>query len=169
MHRNTFYFIVFLAVFAAIVVGVNLGRNAMPNTNQTQTTTPTQALTTPTPELVMYQSKQCGISFSYPDKFNKIDIETGGATLVNKENTNESIILVCQKDIPRIPLTDDKIEQRAIGTVSAFLYHDTSQKDRTPLDKLIFTHPALKKDVYIAGYGETFNNIISSLSLYPSL
>ncbi len=169
MHRNTFYFIVILGIFAAIVVGVNIGRSALPNTNQTQTTTPTQALTTPTPELVMYQSKQCGISFSYPDKFNKIDIETGGATLVNKENTNESIILVCQKDIPRIPLTDDKIEQRAIGTVSAFLYHDTSQKDGTPLDKLIFTHPALKKDVYIAGYGETFNNIISSLSLYSSL
>lgn len=167
MHRNTFYFIVILGIFAAIVVGVNIGRSTLSTPNQSQTTEPTQTLTTPTPELVLYQSKQCGISFSYPDKFNKIDIETGGATLVNKENTNESIILVCQKDIPRVALADDKIEQKTIGTVSAFLYHDTSQKDGSPLDKLIFLHPTLKKDVYLAGFGETFNEILSSLALYP--
>lgn len=169
MHRNTFYFIVLLAVFAAIVVGVNLGRNALSSSTPQQPTTPTQSLPTPTPKLLTYESNLCGITFTYPDTFNKIDIETGGVTLVNKENTNESIIVVCQKDIPRVPLTDDKIEQRTIGSASANLYHDASQKDGTPLDKLIFTHPALNKDVYIAGYGETFNAIISSLALHPSL
>lgn len=166
MHRNTFVFIVFLAIFTAIVVGVNLGRTSQPPQASNPVNTPTLVLS-PTPVLLQYASSLCGISFSYPDTYTNIEIATGGVTLVNKQQTSKSIILVCQKDIPRVPLTEDRIKKLQIGSVSANLYNDASEQDGTPLDKVIFTHPKTKKDVYIAGFGEDFNKIINTLNLYP--
>lgn len=166
MHRNTFIFIVLLAIFTAIVVGVNLGRSSQPSQSLNPITTPTPE-PFPTQVLLKYTNSLCGVSFSYPDTYTTIEIATGGVTLVNKQQTSTSIILVCQKDIPRVPLTEDKIEKRQIGSASANLYHDASEQDGTPLDKVIFTHPKTKKDVYIAGFGKDFDNLINTLNLYP--
>jgi hypothetical protein len=166
MHRNTFVFIIILGILAAIVTGVNLGRKPQQVTNTPDTISPTIQVM-PTISTLQYVSNECGISLMYPDSFTKIDIETGGATLVNKSDTEESIIVVCQEEIPRVPLVEERIEALTIGSVSANLYHDASPNDGTPIDKLIFTHPKTKKDVYIAGIGENYNKLIQSLKLYP--
>lgn len=167
MHRNTFIVILFLGIFAALVVGVNLGRSTVSQMqNQTPPLSPTPSVVvTPTPTLLSYSSSLCGISFTYPDNVAKVDIETGGVTLANEKNPDESIVVICQKNIPRVPLPKDEIETVKIGSVSANLYHDASQKDGKPIDKLIFTHPKLKQDIYIAGTGTLFQTVIDSLRI----
>jgi hypothetical protein len=163
MARNTFILVIILAIFAALIVGVNIGRkvqNPPPKiiTNNLPTPTPTIKI-----NVINYTNTTCGISFSYPDTLTKMDSADGNAMFIDSKNTINSVALACQKDIPRPPLTADKIEKITIGSVSASLYHDASAKDGTPNDKLIFTHPNTKKDVYIAGYGDPLKIIISSI------
>lgn len=166
MPKNTFILVILLAVFAAIVIGVNLGKKVTNPTSQTippQTSSPTPS-TTPV-KLYTYANRSCGISVTYPEYFTILENPVEGAILTNTQNAKDAVIITCQKEIPRIPLTDDKIENFTIGTVSAQLFHDASQNDSTPIDKLIFTHPGTKKDVYIAGYGADFNTMVTSLQL----
>ena len=165
MPRNTLIVIILLGIFAAIVAGVNLGRNAGAGTQSRNTSITPTIKPTPTPSLISYTDTLCKITFSYPDNFTKVEIQTGGVTLVDQKNSKETIVAICQKDIPRVPLPKDKIESLKIGSISANLYHDTSEKDGTPIDKLIFTHPKTKKDIYIAGYGASFNNLIETLTI----
>ncbi len=81
--------------------------------------------------------------------------------------------MTCQKDIPRSSLPPNKIEtltisdSTGVASTEAKLYHDSSPKDGTLIDILIFTHPKNKMDVFIAGYGETFNQIIQTITLLP--
>jgi hypothetical protein len=147
----------FLGIFAALVAGVNLGR-------QSSSYTPPSS-PTPTPRAELLSTQTCGISFLYPKTLTKIDIETGGATFVNTEKQGESIVIVCQKDIPRPSLAPENIETRQIGTVSAKLYLDSSQKEASPVNKLIFTHPVLNKDIYISGSGEVFDELIKTIQI----
>ena len=167
MPKNTRNLIIFLTVFAALVVGVNFGRMMFPKSNppvNNPVANPTPRVT-PKPELLRYESFVCGITFQYPKTLTKLDIETGGAMLVDGKNPPNSVAVACQKDIPRPALAADKIENLTIGSASAKLYHDVSAKDGTPVDKLIFTQPAKKIDVYVSGYGENFTTVISSLNL----
>jgi hypothetical protein len=163
MARNTFILVVILAIFAALIIGVNIGRKVQ----NTPTNNITSSIPTPIPtskiNLTNYSSSTCGISFSYPDTLTKMDSADGNAMFIDTKNTINSIALACQKDIPRPALSADKIEKLNFASVSASLYHDTSAKDGTPNDKLIFTHPRTQKDVYISGYGEPLKMVISSI------
>lgn len=82
-----------------------------------------------------------------------------------------SIIVVCQQEIPRIALTPDLIESVIIraasgsASVSATMYHDTSEKDGSKIDKIIFTHPKTTLDVFIAGFGPVYRQFIATLQL----
>lgn len=177
MHRNTYLFVTFLAVFAALVVGVNLGKRSSPPSNAMTTITPTplrpsdSAGQAPTPTTALYTNKECGFSLDYPAGLTLMEGATGSAFLVNTQNQNESVAIACQEEIPRPPLTADKIETRTIynptktASVSARLYHDASAKDGTPIDELIFRHPKTGIDIFIAGFGETFDNIIATVKL----
>jgi hypothetical protein len=165
MHKNTLFLIVVLAIIASIVVFVNLGHNTQPTTSdQTISTSPSS---TPTVKLLTYQSAQCGISFQYPETLEKLESTGSGVIFVNPNNTGESVILVCQKEIPRVPLTPDKIETVPIpdSSLSANLYHDSSQKDGSPIDKFIFTNPSRNIDIFIAGLGDIFTNVIHSVRM----
>lgn len=155
MNRNTLIVIIFLGIFAAFVAGVNLGKKPLPSNIQDPTPTATPFLSDST----------CGISFSYPNTLTKVDIGNGGVTLVNTKTTGDTLVVVCQAEIPRVPLPPEKIDIVPIGSVSAQLFHDASQKDGTPIDKLIFAHPGLQEDVYIAGYGKVFNDFIKTIVL----
>lgn len=157
MARNTFLFLCILAIVAALVVGVNIGRSS--SVSQAPTPTPL-----PTPAVKTYTSDTCGITFSYPDKLSKLDTQ-GAVVFVDSTDTNKSVAVVCQKDIPRPPLADDKMENIAIGSVKATIYHDASAKDGTPMDKLIFTHPKNKLDIYVSGYGDSFTTVVTSLKI----
>ncbi|HCM81967.1 TPA: hypothetical protein DIS60_01200 [Patescibacteria group bacterium] len=115
----------------------------------------------------LYTSKSCGVSFSYPDTVmvEESTTDAKGAVFTNKSNPTDMVVLTCQKDIPKPPLPSQNIEDRLIGTTPAKLYHDTSQKDGTRVDALLFTHPKTKLDVFIGGYGTTFNTLIQSLKI----
>jgi hypothetical protein len=166
MPKNTFLLIALLAIFAALVVGVNIGKrfNAVPETTQQVPSITPSPTVTPTPKAeTLFEG--CGITLTYPPTFTKLDIETGGAMLVDSKDTKQSIAIACQKDIPRPALPADKIQTAKIGSMSASLYHDTSAKDGTSVDKFIFRHPKTGLDVYVSGFGDNYISILSTLTL----
>jgi hypothetical protein len=169
MPRNTLIFVGILAVIAALVVGVNIGKSMgqaqPPSTTVTPTGTPALPQQTPTPMVTVFTNPTCGIQFTYPPTYTKLESEDGSAVIQNPQNKSETIAVACQKDIPRPPLVASKIETIQIGTMSAKLYHDASPKDGTPLDAVIFTHPKTKLDVFVGGYGAAFDAAIHSLTI----
>jgi len=171
MHRNTYLLVTVLAVFAALVVGVNLGKRLTPTEapNPSPTSTPIAA---PTPAIATYTNEACGFSFTYPTTLIRTDA-TNSALFVHKTDKDESIVALCQEEIPRPPIPPDNIERRTLyneaqtASISARLYHDASAKNGTPLDELIFRNPKTGMDIFIAGFGETFNTIIKTVKLFP--
>lgn len=164
MHRNTYLLLAVLAVFAALVVGVNVGKTLK---NPTHTS---PAIPTPTPARITqtYISTYCGFSLEYPSVYTVMDNASGSAIFTNPGDKNQSIAIVCQKDIPKPALPLDKMEAFAIGTssLSATLYHDSAPRDGTPIDALIFRNPQ-GLDVFIAGYGQGYTSAIHSIQLLP--
>lgn len=168
MARNTFVLVSALAVVAALILGVNIGRkiNKPSDTLITAQSTPTLApIVQPTPILELYENKYCGVSFNYPNNLNLLESASGSAVFTSPDKPEDSFLLTCQNEIPRPALTDDKIEVLVIASTSARLYHDASAKDGTPLDKLIFRHPTKRLDVLISGFSATFQDIIQSLTI----
>jgi hypothetical protein len=171
MHRNTGLLVSVLAVIASLLVGIQIGR-FMPMTVVTQTpATPTAAPTqTPAAKPLVYKDETCKLSVTYPSRLQVLESTTSGTIFTNPENDDESIIVICQNEIPRIPLAEDKIESRVLitatgATVSAQLYHDASPQDGKPIDKIIFTHPKTGMDVLIAGFGAVYQQMLSSITL----
>lgn len=169
MHRNTLLFVAFLAVIAALVVGVQIGRRT---TLFETTTVPSPTIhPTPTGATLLYSNKDCGISLSYPNSLQQIESSLSGTILASVTTPSASVIIICQKDIPRVPLPPEKIETITFSgisggaTVSAKLYHDASARDGTPIDKLIFTNPNTGIDVFIGGFGDIFNELIRTIKL----
>lgn len=120
--------------------------------------------------MIRYESAQCGITLQYPSNL-KIQESTMSATaFLDQKNPSQSVVLACQKDIPRAPLPSSAIEQFFIPTstlasLSAQLYHNTNAQNGAKLDELIFFHPKKKIDIYLAGFGATFQQMIVSLKL----
>lgn len=156
MYKNTYLLVSILAVVAALVIGVNIGR---------QGTTPqtTQLPSTPTPTTVAdsiiksYSNSFCKVAFDYPASFTFLESASGSAAFTNPKG-DDGIILTCQKDIHRPAETKETVEDVRIGSVAAKLYNNQS---------LIFRHPVTKLDVFLAGTGEAFLKLISSVSLLP--
>lgn len=172
MHRNTYLLVIILAIVAALLIGVNIGKNIFRSSAANFTE---RAPTIPTPtslpvQFITYTNAACGFSFDYPNSFTKMDNASGSAVLIRPDGT-ESITVTCQKDIPRKPLPPEKIETKTLynesrsASVSAKLYHDTSARDGTPLDVLIFRNPKNGLDIFLAGTGTTLQKIIDSLTI----
>lgn len=166
MHKNTYLLVSILAVFAALLIGVNIGRII----NNSPSTVPSP---TPIPEknMLTYSDLLCGFSLNYPATMNILDGASGSAVLINPEGADQSVVITCQKEIPRPALLPEKTEKRILtniqgtASVSAILYHDASAKDGAPIDSLIFRIPGTTLDVFIAGFGDTFNEIIRTVKL----
>ena len=169
MHRNTLLLTAALAVIAALVVGVNIGRNLSPA--QAPIPSPTVTITPSPITTLQYKSTKCGVSLSYPSNLQVNESTTSATAFIDATHPEQSTILICQHNIPRAALSPDKIESVTIhsetsaATISAKLYHDTSAKDGTPVDALIFTNAKKGFDVYIAGFGQTFQSIIASVKV----
>lgn len=170
MHRNTYLVITFLAVFAALVVGVNLGKRLSAVPAPTPSPAPAVSLA-PTTEV--YTNEACGFSFAYPTTLTPTATATESALFIHATDKDQSVVVACQAEIPRPPLTADRIENLVIyneaqtASMSARLYHDSSAQDGTPIDELIFRNPKVGMDIFIAGFGETFNTIIETVKLLP--
>ncbi len=178
MHRNTYVVILFLAAFAALVVGVNVGKRLNQSAPQAPTaastsTTPTPSKAAPTEKIAILESEACGVSLVYPTTLTLMEGASGSALLMDEKEATRSVAIACQADIPRPPLVPERIETMMIrstsgtASVSAKLYHNVSPKDGTLLDELIFTQPRTGKDVYVAGYGDVFDAIIKTVKLLP--
>jgi hypothetical protein len=170
MHRNTYLVVSVLAVLAALVVGVNVGKKISP-----APAAPTPAITnapTPLPQLQTFTDTACGFSVTYENSYTLMENASGSAILNHAEDKTKSIVMTCQKDIPRPALSPENIETLSLLTpdgssVSAKIYHNQSAKDGTPIDAVIFTHPTSNLDVFIAGYGEGFNTLIKTIRILP--
>lgn len=168
MHRNTYVFVVILAVFAALVTGINLGRK-LGRTEIAQVIQPTpQSPLTPTPQVTptsfTYRNEACGISLEYPSNMTVV-AQASNSAIISGETSEEAVVITCQKEIPKPLLQPNRIETVMIGSTSATLYHDVSAKDGTPIDKIIFTHPKNRMDVLVAGIGAPFETIRTTLQI----
>lgn len=173
MHRNTYLLVSLLAIFAALLVGINLGRKfSAPLPTTTTTLQPTDQ-PTPRGALVPYTNTFCGFSIEYPETLTILDSASGSAVLTDPANAANTIAITCQKDIPRSPLPQELIETVGVwnsdrsASIAAKLYHDASAKDGKPMDVLIFRHPKTGLDVFLAGFGATFNHVIQTLKFLP--
>ena len=169
MPKNTLLFVSFLAVIAALLVGIQIGRSMTPQpVAVAPSPTPKIAVT---PTIFLVNGASCGVSFQYPSSMTAMEGSGSGVILANIAKPEESIVIVCQDEIPRVALPDNKIETKKIlsatgtASVSAKLYHDASQKDGTPMDKLIFTHPKTNQDVFIGGFGTLYTQLLDTLTL----
>lgn len=174
MHRNTYLVVSILAVLAALVIGVNVGKKLPASTTLAPTPTPSTnpAITfAPTPKMKTFTDSLCGFLVNYPPTLTAMENASGSAILQNANDVSaENIVITCQKGIPRPALPSDKIESLSLSvsdgsSVSAKLYHDQSAKDGSPIDAVIFTHPTNKLDVFIAGYGADFNALIKTIQV----
>lgn len=158
MHRNTYLLVSVLAVIAALVIGINIGRQVATSPSPT----PTPIVTPPQEEVIIskikpYRNEFCKVAFDYPGNFSLLENASGSAAFTGPA-ADEGILLTCQKDIPRPAETKETVEDVRIGSVAAKLYNNQS---------LIFRHPGTKLDVFLAGSGEAFRKLISSVSLLP--
>lgn len=159
-----------LAVIAALLIGFNLGRS-FPKQDAVITQPSPTPFISPTPTLAYLSATTCGIAFHYPNSLTPIESSGSGTIFASENDPEATVLVICQADIPRVPLTPDKMEVRTIraatgsATVSATLYHDASAQDGTPIDKLIFTHPKTGLDVLIGGIGPIFQQFIASITL----
>jgi hypothetical protein len=173
MHRNTYLLVLALGIFAALVAGVNIGRSltgtpVVPPQVKPKTT----PATAPVTDAHIYTNYPCGFSVTYPPVYSPFEDATGSAMLLD-EASKKSIVMTCQKNIPRPALPKQFIETMELHnssgstTVSATLYHDRSAKDGTPQDSLFYRNPAIGKDIYIAGFGDEFTAMLKTLTLIP--
>lgn len=166
MHKNTLLLASLLAVIASLLVGFNAGRN-MAQTSEPQPS-PTAQMQ-PRPTLGYLSGSTCGLTYRFPNTLTPMESSTSGIVLANVTTPETSIVMVCQEEVPRMPLAPNLMESVTISaatgsaSASAVLYHDVSAADGSPLDKLIFVHPTTGLDVFIAGYGATYNEFIRSL------
>lgn len=170
MHRNTYLLVIILAICAALLIGVNIGKRLQKQPAGQSSSlggaspTPTPAVTTQT-----YVDSYCGFSLDYPAGYAVLENASGSAIFNNTTDKTQSITVTCQKGIPRPALPAGKIETFVLSgsSISATLYHDSSAKDGTPIDAVIFRHPTNGMDGFVAGYGDAFNAAIKTLQILP--
>jgi len=170
MHRNTFLLVTVLAIIASLLVGFNVGKKYTEPNTEVLVLTPTAsnaasptAKPTPLP-LTQYTNRYCRISLSYPASMTVTEPATGSAKFAGGDDT---VILVCQHDIPGIAVEYKNMETITIGSTSGTLYHTATPKDGTAIDVLKITHPKTGMDVLVSGIGMAFDAMIASLTLNP--
>ncbi|MBI4066290.1 hypothetical protein HY411_01095 [Candidatus Gottesmanbacteria bacterium] len=161
-----------LAVLVALVVGVNIGRQfnasqgAQTPLSSTTTLLPAQPAEASSSAVKPYRNAFCNVAFDYPGNFTVLENASGSAAFTGP-SADDGILLTCQKDIPRPAITQENIEDIRIGSVAAKLYHTQSASDGAAIDSLIFRHPGTKLDVFLAGTGELFRRLITTLTILP--
>ncbi len=184
MARATFIFIFFLSLICVFLLGINVGKKIQQTqfapTPQPTTTPPTPTLqpptATPTAGFVSptkkpsantsgtstYTNRSCGFTFSYPGSYlNQKSVNEYSLILTEPDNEKSVIATTCAEKLPRPPVSSDKIESISLDGVAAILYHDQNE-DGSPRDEVIVKHPQRNLEIIIAGYGETFQAVLTS-------
>lgn len=187
MAKGTIILLFCLSIIAVFLFGVNFGKKLnSPITDNLQliTVSPTanypsltafptissgtsSAITvTSKPKVTgtgTYTDKTCGFSFSYPGSYVRQTTSNEQSFIFSDpDDPNLAIAIACLSEIPRPPVSSDKIEATTIDGRAAMLYHDQSAKDGSPRDEVIVKHPKSGKEIIIAGYGENFHQVLTS-------
>jgi hypothetical protein len=171
MHRNTYLLVSFLAVFAALLIGVNLGKKLTKPAVILPTAKPVPTII-PTPSIQTYTDTYCGFSLNYPSNFTVLENASGSAILNNPTDKTQAITLTCQKLIPRPTVAAINIETLTIpetngASVSAKLYLNNTESSGATIDAVIFHHPTNNMDDFIAGFGTAFDATIKTITILP--
>lgn len=159
MHRNTYLLVSVLAVVAALVIGVNVGRNVTNSDTDNRVEQVPSVTQAPLEASTMrYQNAFCKVEFDYPASLAVFESASGSAAFTGA-NAGEGILLTCQQNIPRPDVGEENTEEVRIGSVAATLYRDS-------VDSLIFRHPATKLDVFIASAPQMLQKIIETLRTF---
>ncbi len=168
MVRNTAIFIIILAIIAALVVGIQIGRKvttgsllaSSPSLLAQQYASPS-IIASPSATLQTFIHKECGVQFQYDSTY-QVTESSNSAILINGA-TGDRISLACAAEIPIPPLTQDKIEAATVAGQPATLYHDASAQTGAPVDVVIFKHPTNSLMIALLGFGEKFRQFVDSL------
>lgn len=172
MPKNTLLVVIALAILAALVFGVNIGRkiNTLENPQVIGEVSPKPNNDSPSPkpnlQKTNYVSRSCGVKFNISSDMTPIQASDGNTIFINKSDPNQSTVLICQKTIPTPP--GQRLDETVpIGSVSANLYEESSASGKTVSGyHMLFRHPGKQIDVLISGMGESFREIIDSVSIY---
>ncbi len=174
MHRNTYLLIVFLAVFAALIVTINLYRFfTTAKTREQPATTTAHSAPTPIPADAwgVYTNTRCGFSLEYPLTLTKQEDASTSSVSLNSAGGQQIIAIACKNNIPRPATSSSNIQTTVVtndaksASAEATLYHDSSGTNGSQIDAFIFRIPDTTLDVFIAGFGDTFNQIIQTVKL----
>ncbi len=168
MHKNTFFLVLILAVIAALLVGVNIGKKFQPLAETlipTQPASASNAVETNTASPTLFTSPNCGITLTLPQGTSATEVATNSAQFVSADST--VVAFGCEKEIPSIALPPEQMETIQVASIEGTLYHTNTPKDGTPMDVLLFRNPEKSMDVFLAGLGSTFSAIINSLTILP--
>ncbi len=185
MVKNTALLLFFLCIVATLLIGINLGKKIGKNTDVPNLPVPTNPPVSVSPTLIptvqlnlpptssattsanaetsTVTDQTCGFRLTFPSSYLKQKTENSQSQIfTNPDKPEEGVATACQEEIPKPPLTADKIESIILDGVAATLYHDQNAKDGTPRDEVIVKHPSKNLEVIIAGYGTIFRQALSS-------
>lgn len=164
MARNTFFLIVVLGIIAAIVVGINIGRTNTPPQNEQEGTLIDTPNATPTPNLVTYNATTCPVRFQYNDTYTEVDLDSGGSTFINLEDTKDKLTLICQKDLDQPKEFDDALAY-SIGSSSARLIQPIASTSGQTVGRLYIKDEGSGMGIIVSGSRGIFNQFLDSLQL----
>lgn len=177
MAKGTVLTLFFLSIIASILVGINIGKKigntdlvSVPTQIARKSLSPTPTPTSAPKDLLetiagktVYTNVTCGYQISFPPKWTKTNYDPRSVSIATAETQGSpKIAIVCAPEIPKPALVPNKIVDTKLGTASAKLYHDTSQKDGSPLDEVITRIPGKDMEIFVAGFGPTLQQILSS-------
>lgn len=173
MVKTTAILIIILAIIAALITGIQIGRKVGsggllapgPSTYLTEQLPTPAVIASSSAQLQSFIHKECGVEFQYENSY-QVTESSNSAVLINGA-TGDRISLACAAEIPLPPLPPEKMEQATVAGQPATLYHDASAQTGTPIDVVIFDHPVNKLKIALLGFGEMFNRLLSTLQISP--
>ena len=165
MPTSTKWLVAFLAIFAIIVVALNIYRWISPPSPSIKesvniSSSPTPASITPTPTILKFSSRQCAVEISYPSDFSKNEDASGSAVLASADQKT-ALFVTCNKDESLPSQSIIKTEDVVIASASAKIYFQTIEV--AELKTLVIRHPVSNTRIFIAGNGQVFDDAIKTI------
>jgi hypothetical protein len=167
MHANTKLLVIGLAIIAALLIGVNIGRQVSRQPASAPIPlallSPTQKLLpTPTPKMTTYTNSVCGFKVAYSERWTIGDSSEQG-TLFSEEKGSSAALIGCKPTFSRPQPPKDRIETVTIASVSGTLFHSDAT-DGSPTQLFVIKHPTKNEDIYVAGDGPEFKTLLQGIS-----
>lgn len=162
MSRKTAISIIAIILALVLVISVILAykkRDEKARKDEWPTITTEQSTKT-------YRNENDGYEIKYPEDWEVELVHKSSISVNNPNKQDERVYIVRQRNIPHPAMSESLTEDIIVDGISAKLYHDVDEATGTKnIDKAIFDIPGSEDDFYIAGYGNTFDLILSSFRL----